>query len=207
MNFLWFFSPIECILALLLQDLDVHSQWPGGRSAEQVLWFGSGPGMAVLLLLLQTPLPLLLHVSLQQHVKIADEACLVNTKVKLNTFTYSHTGLQISCIWFCFGCLFVPLCCQTSSNYIFRCMGVCNIGYSSFTKYTQQISISLLRIEVWIHCTSKHVTVLFHPLATGKHPTFRITTERRVSWLSPVTAISSGVPRPPSAVWKGWFIM
>lgn len=45
-----------------LQDFIMHSQWSGSGGAKQVLWVCSGPGMAVLLLLLQTPLPIFLHV-------------------------------------------------------------------------------------------------------------------------------------------------
>lgn len=40
----------------------MHSQRSGSGCAKQVLSVCSGPGMAVLLLLLQTPLPILLHV-------------------------------------------------------------------------------------------------------------------------------------------------
>lgn len=40
----------------------MQSQRSGSGCAKQVLSVCSGPGMAVLLLLLQTPLPILLHV-------------------------------------------------------------------------------------------------------------------------------------------------
>lgn len=47
---------------LSLQDFNVQSQWSGSGCSKQVLWICPWPRVAVLLLLLQTPLPIFLHV-------------------------------------------------------------------------------------------------------------------------------------------------
>lgn len=57
-----------------LQVVDMHPEWPGGGGSEQVLWICPRPRMAVLLLLLQTPLSLRLHVRSHKALR----ACLGN---------------------------------------------------------------------------------------------------------------------------------
>lgn len=130
--------------------------------------------------------------------------CHMNAKVacltKLN-LTITNNCFKLYCIWFCFVFLshFVARPAQIRLSIVWLHAKLAHLQTPDFYQSAPKWNLDIVYV-------SKHVTGLFLPLATGKRPTFRITTERRVRWWSPVTATSSGVPRQPSAAWKGWFM-